>query len=402
MVAGTSYTSSRRYARKNGNPKKSKSSFRKKTRRGKKKGKVATTLSKSLLKKLDNRYVEESEAETKLSPILNTTDFTQLNTYGAGTGGGPSLAYPQQMNGNAPIAPSSLTDPVNGQYAFAVTGNVFQTGRNLSSDMTQYNTLFTGAGSTQSPAFPIWGMDWYNTFQGGTAPALPIGTNPTRVMDGQYINLRRTTMNFSINMETVKTQEARSFNYPCQFRVMHVSAKRDNSPAGTVYSPTNNLWLDEVGQARGLLDIYDQSTATTTRVSKQQAMKYPINKQYFRVHSDFGFTLQNPLLPQGFDDQPTVAQNTTLNVGNFTYPAEKQFTITRNWGNQNKTIMEPDPVNEGLYKPQDENFKDYIIIIAVRGLCSPSSAGGLINTPDYGKGSGYTVSFFGTTSAKDL
>ena len=83
MVAGTSYTSSRRYARKNGNPKKSKSSFRKKTRRGKKKGKVANTLSKSLLKKLDNRYVEESEAETKLSPILNTTDFTQLNNLGS-------------------------------------------------------------------------------------------------------------------------------------------------------------------------------------------------------------------------------------------------------------------------------------------------------------------------------
>ena len=115
-----------------------------------------------------------------------SSDFTQLNTYGAGTGAGPSLAYPLQMNGNAPIAPSSLTDPTSGQYAFAVTGNVFQTGRNLSSDMTQYNSVFTGAGSTQSPAFPIWGMDWYNQIQ--NVP-IPIGTNPTRVMDGQYINL---------------------------------------------------------------------------------------------------------------------------------------------------------------------------------------------------------------------
>ncbi len=131
-------------------------------------------------------------------------------------------------------------------------------------------------------------------------------------------------------------------------------------------------------------------------------MKYPVNRQYFHVHSDFGFTLQNPLLPEGFDDQPSVSQNTTLTLGNYTYPAEKQFTITRNWGKKNKTIMEPDANNEGLYKPQDENFKDYIIILAVRGLCSPSSAGGLLNVPDYGKGSGYTASFFGTTSAKDL
>ncbi len=397
MVAGSTYTSSRRYARKNGNPKKS--SNRKRSRRPKSKGKVATSLSKTLLKKLDNRYVEESEAETKLSPILNTTDFTQLNTYGAGTGGGPSLAYPANMNGNAPIAPSSITDPTSGQFAFAVTGNIFQTGRNLSSDMTSYNAVFTGAGSSQSPAFPIWGMDWYNQIQ--NVP-IPIGTNPTRVMDGQYINLRRTTMNFSINMETIKTQEARSFNYPCQFRVLHVSPKRDNSPAGVVYSPTNNLWLDELGQAKGLLDVYDQATSVVGRVSKQQVMKYPVNRQYFHVHSDFGFTLQNPLLPEGFDDQPSVSQNTTLTLGNYTYPAEKQFTITRNWGKKNKTIMEPDANNEGLYKPQDENFKDYIIILAVRGLCSPSSAGGLLNVPDYGKGSGYTVSFFGTTSAKDL
>ena len=152
--------------------------------------------------------------------------------------------------------------------------------------MTQYNAVFTGAGSTQSPAFPIWGMDWYNQIQ--NVP-IPIGTNPTRVMDGQYINLRRTTINFSINMETIKTQEARSFNYPCQFRVLHVSPKRDNSPAGVVYSPTNNLWLDELGQAKGLLDVYDQATSVTTRVSKQQAMKYPVNRQYFHVHSDFGF-----------------------------------------------------------------------------------------------------------------
>ncbi len=398
MVAGSTYTSSRRYARKNGNPRKA-SRPRKRSRRPKSKGKVATSLSKTLLKKLDNRYVEESEAETKLSPILNTTDFTQLNTYGAGTGGGPSLAYPANMNGNAPIAPSSITDPTSGQFAFAVTGNIFQTGRNLSSDMTSYNAVFTGAGSSQSPAFPIWGMDWYNQIQ--NVP-IPIGTNPTRVMDGQYINLRRTTMNFSINMETIKTQEARSFNYPCQFRVLHVSPKRDNSPAGVVYSPTNNLWLDELGQAKGLLDVYDQATSVVGRVSKQQVMKYPVNRQYFHVHSDFGFTLQNPLLPEGFDDQPSVSQNTTLTLGNYTYPAEKQFTITRNWGKKNKTIMEPDANNEGLYKPQDENFKDYIIILAVRGLCSPSSAGGLLNVPDYGKGSGYTVSFFGTTSAKDL
>ncbi len=403
MVAGTTYTSSRRYARGTSNPKK-RSSRPRRGRRPKKakKTKVANSLSKALLKKLDNRYVEESEAETKLSPIFNTTDWTQLNTFGAGTGGGPSSNYPNVMNQNAPIAPASITDPTSGQYGNAVTGNVFQFGRNLSADLVSYNSQYTAANpNAQSPCFPIWGMDWYNSISLSTAP-LPIGTSPTRVMDGQYINLRRTTVNFSVNMRTVKPTEGRSFNYPCQFRVMHVSAKRDNSPAGNVYSPTNNLWLDELGQAKGLIDVFDQGAATLGRVSKQKAMKYPINKQYFRIHADFGFTLQNPLLPDGFDSGPLVSANTIFSNGNFTYPAEKQFTLTRNWGKHNKTIMIADENNAGLYKPQDENYRDYIIIIATRGLCTPSSAGGEINTPDYGRASGYTISFFGTTSAKDL
>lgn len=402
MVAGTTYTSSRRYARKSGNPKKSKRTYRRRKQRRQKKAKIANQLSKSLMKKLDNRYVEESEAETKLSPIFNTTDFTQLNQFGGGSGQGPSTAFPNQMNQNAPIAPASITDPTSGQYGYAVCGNVFQTGRNLSSDLVSYNAVYTATNpNAQSPCFPIWGMDWYNSVALSQNP-LPIGTSPTRVMDGQYINLRRTTINFSVNMRTVNPTQGRSFNLPCQFRVIHVSAKRDHSPAGVVYSPTTNLWLDELGQAKGLTDVYDQNTGTLGRVSKQKVMKYPINRQYFNVHSDFGFTLQNPLLPDGFDSGPLVSSNTTFANGNFTYPAEKQFTLTRNWGKSNKTIMEADVNNAGLYKPQDENFKDYIIILSVRGLCTPSSAGGNINTPDYGRASGYTVSFFGTTSAKDL
>lgn len=409
MVSGTTYTSSRRYARKTGNPKtnlKGKPRAVRRNRRKKAKKNVAFSLSRSLMKKLDNRYVEEEEAETKLSPIFNTTDWTQLNQFGGGTGGGPSSNYPNVMNGNAPIAPASITDPTSGQYGYAVTGNVFQFGRSLSADLVQYNSLYTAANpNAQSPCFPIWGMDWYNQLAATTVP-LPIGTNPTRVMDGQYLNLRRSTVNFSVNMRTVNPTEGRSFNLPCQFRVMHVTAKRDNSPAGVVYSPTQNLWLDELGQAKGLLDVFDQSTGTLGRVSKQKAMKYPINRQYFRVHTDFGFTLQNPLLPDGFDSGPLASSNTTFANGNYTYPAEKQFTITRNWGKQNKTIMVADDSglaeNAGLYIPQDENFKDYIIIIAVRGLCTPSSAGGNINTPDFGRAQGYTVSFFGTTSAKDF
>ncbi len=397
MPQGTTYTSARRYARRKGNPK-TNSSSNKKRKASKKssKGRTASSLSKSLLKKLDERYVEEDEAETKLSPILNTSNWNELNTFGGGTGLGPTILAPA-IN-NAPIAPCTLCDPA-GEAAWAVTGNIFQLGRNLSSDLTEYNTLL--ASSNQSPAFSIHGMDWYNPVQTGLT--IPLGTNPTRIMDGQYLNLRRTTINFSLNMSTVNPTEARSFNYPCQFRVMHVTARRDNSPAGTVYSPTNQLWLREDGGSIGLNQLYDQTSATTDKVSKQQAMKYPINKQYFHVHSDFGFQLQNPVIsPADMQSQPTSTSPATNLTGNYSYPAQKQFTITRNWGKSNKTIFMADVNNEGLYKPQDENFKDYIIIIATRGLCTPSSAGGLINTPDYGKGSGYTVSFFGTTSAKDL
>lgn len=404
MVAGTSYTSSRRYARKSGNPRKKFKRRVRRSRRGKK-GKVATTLSKSLLKKLDNRYVEESEAETKLSPIYNYTDYIQLNTFGNNpVGSGPSLTFNgsyANLNGFAPVAPCTLCDPA-GAGAWSITGNVFQMGRNLSNDLEAYNNTFL-ATTPQSPCFPLRGLEWYNPVQASTP--IPIGTNPTRVMDGQYLNLRRTTVNFSVNMNTVDTTQGRSYNRPCQFRVMHITSKRDNSPSGTTYSPLNHLWLDESGQAKGLNQLYDQTLTTLGRISKQQAMKYPINRQYFRVHSDFGFTLQNPLLPDGFDSGPTITQNTTFSQGNYTYPAEKQFTITRNWGKQNKTLFRPDPLvgtTEGIYIPQDENYKDYIIIIAVRGLCTVSSQGGFLNCPDFGRGKGYTISCFGSTSAKDL
>lgn len=393
MVAGTTYTSQRRYARKTGKPKVSKAKSKPRAKRSHKG--EAKALSKALLKKLDNRYVEEDEAETKLSPISNQSDWMELNTYGAGTGTGPVLTNP--IVTNAPIAPCSLVGQNSG--AWAVCGNIFQFGRNLSPDLQSYNTNFTTF--SQEPAFPIGGMSWYNP--AGGASNVPLGTNPTRIMDGQYINLRRSTINFSINMAMVNATESRSFTQPCAFRVIHVSAKRDNSPAGIVYSPTNSLFLKEDGTPAGLFDLYDQSPALTTRISKQQAMKYPINKQYFRVLSDFGFTLQNPSISKGFDSESDTTSNSTNITASQTFPIEKQFTITRNWGKQNKTIMVQDQTStDGLWIPKDENYKDYIIIMSVRGLCSPSSAGGYLNTPDYGRGSGYNVSFFGTTSAKDL
>lgn len=401
MVAGTTYTSSRRYARKSGNPKKSKYSSRYRRKRSKKSKNVASSLSKSLMKKLDNRYVEESESETKLSPIYNYSDYQQLNTFGSEpVGSGPSLST-TTLNGNAPVAPCSLCDPT-GAGAWSITGNIFQLGRNLSNDLETYNSLFL-ANTPQSPCFPLRGLEWFNPVQTNTP--IPLGTNPTRVMDGQYLNLRRTTLNFSINMVTCEPTQGRSFNHPCQFRVIHVTSKRNKSPIGTSYSPINQLWLDEAGAAKGLQSLYDQTISTVGRISKQQAMKFPINRKYFTVHSDFGFTLQNPMLPNGFGAGPTVTQNTTFSLGNYTYPCEKQFTITRNWGKRNKTQFRPDPLvgaSDGIYIPQDENYKDFIIIIAVRGLCNSSSQGGLLNCPDFGRGSGYNISCFGSTSAKDL
>lgn len=393
MVAGTTYTSQRRYARKTGKPKVSKAKGKPRAKRSHKG--EAKSISKALLKKLDNRYVEEDEAETKLCPISNQSDWMELNTYGVGTGTGPVLTNP--IVSNAPIAPCSLVDQAGGEWA--VCGNIFQFGRALSPDLSLYNTYFTVFG--QEPAFPIGGMSWYNP--AGGASNVPLSTNPTRIMDGQYINLRRTTVNFSINMAMVNASESRSFTQPCAFRVIHVSAKRDNSPAGIVYSPTNTLFLKEDGTPAGLYDLFDQTPSLSSRISKQQAMKYPINKAYFRVLSDFGFTLQNPCISKGFDDPPDATSNSTNITASQTFPIEKQFTITRNWGKQNKTIMVQDQTStDGLWIPKDENYKDYIIIMSVRGLCSPSSAGGYLNAPDYGRGSGYNVSFFGTTSAKDL
>lgn len=394
MPSGTSYTASRRYARKTGKPSAAKSGS--KTNKAKSsKGKTANNLSKSLLKKLDERYVEEDEAETKLSPILNTTDWTELNPEDPGSSGA-TLVNP--VTNRAPIAPCSLITNTAGGYAqWAVTGNIFQFGNTLSSDLTAYNAVFNPL-FNQEPAFPIKGLSWYPS----TTPAvIPIGLNPSRIMDGQYINLRRSTMNVSINMTTVPMTELRSYNMPCQFRVMHVSAKRDNSPAGKTYSPTTSLFLREDGTASGLEDLFDQTSSVTTRITKQQLMKYPLNKKYFRVHSDFGFTLQNPCMAE-FPNTPTAVQGALPGAtGSLSFPVSKQFTISRSWGSQNKTIMVKDPLGDE-WIPKDDNMKDYIIIVATRGLCSRGTTGGYINSPSLGKASGYTTSFFGTTSAKDL
>jgi len=372
------------------------------------KGKTAARLTNQLVRKLDKRYVNESHLEKKICPFVNSTKWASDYIIEI-----PAI-FPITPIGQ--YAPATLTGPTSGE-AFQITGNVFQMGIALTSDLIAYNGVCNPLSQYTDCAYPIGGLSWYNETVGGagvnmnSGPALPIGTNPSRIMDGQYFNLKRTYLKCKISCSNSDSDVASYYVNPIHFRVLHITMKRDDSPLGKIKSVTKALFLDENGESKGLENAFDQTA--TQALTKQCLLEYNVDKRFYRVHQDLRFTLQNQYFDLGGDTSEAATGAETLNNGNSipSVPAQKELTFTRNWGNK-KTLMkssvDANAAADGLYEPADENCKDMIVVLATRGNNTYSTRQlPSVNIGDAGTAGenfvrpGYACSFWGLTTGTD-
>ncbi len=369
-------------------------------------------LSKTLLKKLDNRYVNDDELERKICPFWNSTRWA-LEVISVQ----PPL-FPEGSQ-TAGFAPASLTDPTGGD-AFQICGNVFQFGRALTSDLSAYNAVTNPTPGTNytDACYAIGGLDWYNATTGGavtlgtggSGAVLPIGTNPTRVMDGQYFNMGNSLIKMKISLSISDSETYSYYVNPIHFRVIHVTMKRGDAPLGKIKSVTKALFLDEYGASRGIENCFDQTA--NQAVTKQSILEYGVDQRYYKVHQDTRFSLMNQFLDVG-GDLATYSAISTLNNANSlpSCPSQKEIVFKRRWGNK-KVLFRPsaeaNAAADGLYEPADENCKDMIIVIAVRGNNQYSSRQlASVNLGDAGTAGttfqvpGYQCNFWGLTTGKD-
>ncbi len=385
----------------------------KKSKHGRKGGKAADKLSTGLLKKLDNRYVNDNELERKICPFWNSTRWSVEAISQV-----PAL-FPG-VTLTAGIAPATLTDP-SGSEVYQICGNVLQFGRSLTSDLVTYNDVVnpTPTQGFCDACYAVGGLDWYNATvggaitlgTGGSGATLPIGTNPTRVMDGQYFNLSNTLMKLKISASISDESTASYYVNPLHFRVIHVTMKRQDAPLGKIKSVLRSLFLDEYGDSRGLENCFD--TTANQSVTKQTILEYNIDQRYYKVHQDTRFSLQNQYFNlEGGGSDPTTGAESLNNANSLpSCPSQKEIIIKRRWNNKKmlfRPSAEANAAADGLYEPADENCKDMVIILAVRGNNQFSSRQlASVNIGDTGTGGenfrvpGYTINFWGLTTGKD-
>jgi len=352
--------------------------------------------------------VNEDELERKNSPFTNTTAW----------GSDYQIEVPVLFDASPSggIAPASLTDPTGGQ-AMQITGNVFQFGIGLTSDLVTYNTVTNPGGVTDytDACYPIGGLHWYNSTVGGTdamgQPVLPIGTNPTSIMEGQYFNLKNSLIKLKVSASINKSDTMEYYVNPIHFRLVHVTAKRQNAPLGKIKSVVRSLFLDEYGESRGLENCFDQTA--NQAVTKQTVLEYSIDKRYYQVHQDTRFSLANQFYDISANTDGIGLAPSLLNNGNSlpSCPSQKEFVIRRNWGGKKTLFRNSNDANaaaNGLFEPADDNCKDMIILLAVRGNQQYSSRQlPSVNIGDQGSFGtnfripGYSTSFWGLSTGTD-
>ncbi len=211
--------------------------------------------------------------------------------------------------------------------------------------------------------------DEMNVDSGGTIAyalggyALTQGTGAGQII-GKYCKFTSTYLNVNITMDpqniSNNVNDALDTLCPHQFRIIQVRARRDKMVAQGVHvndigepSIGYNLFLDEQGKPKGIID----SMAT------QDAFTWFVNKQMWNVVKEERFTLQTPLIT-GRDSAP-------IAVGSST----KQYPPSRF-----KKYWLPKPSTKVRYpfgsavgttlEPIDYNFITHTII-----LCKNTSSG---------------------------
>jgi hypothetical protein len=216
--------------------------------------------------------------------------------------------------------------------------------------------------------------DEMNVDSGGTIAyalggyALTQGTGAGQML-GKYCKLTSTYMNVNITMDpqaiTNDNSSAFEASLPHQFRVIQVRARRDKMVAQGVHvndigepSIGYNLFLDEQGKPKGIID----------EMATQDAFTWFVNKQMWTVVREERFTLSAPV-----QNSLAPAQTTPLTT---TYAP----TVQTHKSTRFKKYWLPKPRNKVRYpfgsaigstlEPIDYNFVTHTII-----LCKNTSSG---------------------------
>ena len=253
---------------------------------------------------------------------------------------------------NGPGSQGYLQDlPAQGLTSAGLTNNalsalVLQTGSELTNMNAEMNTDSGG-----TVAYALGGY------------ALAQGTGAGQLI-GKYCKFTSTYMNVNITMDpqniSNNVNDALDSLCPHQFRVIIVRARRDKMVAQGVHvndigepSLGYNLFLDEQGKPKGIID--DMAT--------QDAFTWFVNKQMWTVVREERFTLQAPLIT-GRDTAPiTVASGTKQhNSARFKkYWLPKPSTKVRYpFGSAIGSTLEP----------IDYNFINHVVV-----LCKNTSSG---------------------------
>ncbi len=218
-----------------------------------------------------------------------------------------------------------------------VTITGFQMGQYLNTASSQLDNALTAAGQ---PAC-------MNALGG---IGMEDGTDQTNIV-GDYGLLHSCRCNFQIN---TSPQGGNADNVaetvsPMIFRVIHVSAKKDQ--AGITPSLSGDLFRNMTNDNQGLMSFM---------TLKQLMTDYSLNRDRFHVHKDFQFKLSEPVEP---DYAGTSANQ---NVLNNTYPTQKNFTLWMPKPKKKLRFADRDNGLTNAYEWTNADFVSYVIILCCR------------------------------------
>ena len=212
--------------------------------------------------------------------------------------------------------------------------------------------------------------DEMNVDSGGTIAyalggyALTQGTGAGQML-GKYCKLTSTYLNLNITMDPLGTATADGLldsALPHQFRLIQVRARRDKMVAQGVHvndigepSIGYNLFLDEQGKPKGIID--DMAT--------QDAFTWFVNKQMWTVVKEERFTLTTPVITNVASD--ALVRAYAPNVKNHPSARFKKYWLPKP---RNKVRYPFGTAIGTTLEPIDYNFITHTII-----LCKNTSSG---------------------------
>lgn len=265
-----------------------------------------------------------------------------------------------------PYAPSNTILPnvySAGNGTASIVG--FQMGQYANTATTQFDAALVSAGQ---PAC-------MNQLGG---ISMTDGTDQTNI-SGDYALLHSCRCNFQVNTipASGNADAVKDSVSPMIFRVIHVSAKKDQ--AGITPSLSGDLFRDMINENQGLMSFM---------TLKQLMTDYKLNRDRFHVHADFKFKLSEPV-------EPDYAGNSAnQNVLNLPYPTQKNFTLYMPKPKKKLRFSDTDNGLTNAYEWTNSDFVSYCFLISCR---EQNTSGDYSNTAKR-----WTVSTMGQTKYRDV